>query len=178
MRFLFFLLLFNILFAADKLQNKPLTELFEKKYYTYICLHRWVYINKYKDEKLLSLVAYACLKKHYLTPALDLAKVLRFTKIGRANATYLTTLFLIKNLIERYIKDNFAVDSFVFPKIKGSLLAKVFYLLQSQKPLVKGNTFSVKEKDNRYEVTFSEKTNTIIIKTFKNDVFFKKDRYW
>ena len=95
---LIFSFFFTFVLAADKLENKNLIELFKGKYYTYICMHRWIFINKYerKNEKLLSLVAYACLKKNFLTPALDLSKVLRVTKIGRTNATYINTLFLIK----------------------------------------------------------------------------------
>jgi hypothetical protein len=144
-------------------------------------MHRWIYINKYekKDEKLLSLVAYSCLKKHYLTPALDLAKVLRVTKIGRTNATYINTLFLIKLLTERYIKDDYPIQDINIPKIEDSLLAKVFYLAQKQKPkIINGSYFEVTDNGLKYRVIFSQDINNIIIKTFKNSQMIKKDKYW
>ncbi|WP_457564478.1 hypothetical protein [Caminibacter sp.] len=181
MRIVFvFLMFLSTLFSADTIKNKSLLELFKENYYSYICMHRWKYINKYerKNEKLLSVVAYACLKKHYLTPALDLAKVLRVTKIGRTNATYITTLFLIKLLTERYIKDNYPIEDIKIPTIEGSLLAKVFYLAQKQKPLVKDNSFNVKEGNSTYNVFFKEDINNIIISIYKNGNFVKKEKYW
>ncbi len=181
MRILFiFSLFFSLLFSADKLENKNLLELFKGKYYSYICLHRWIYINKYerKNEKLLSLVAYACLKKNYLTPALDLSKILRLTKIGRTNATYINTLYLIKLLTIRYIKDNYNISEIKIPKIEDNMLAKAFYLAQQQKPEVKNNTFIVKDNDYSYHVLFKEEINNIIIDLYQNGKFIKKVKFW
>ena len=177
---LIFSFFFSMLFSADKLENKNLLELFKGKYYSYICLHRWIYINKYerKNEKLLSLVAYACLKKNYLTPALDLSKVLRLTKIGRTNATYINTLFLIKLLTVRYIKDNYSISEINIPKIEDNLLAKVFYLAQQQKPQVKDNSFVVKDNYYTYSVFFKEDINNIIIDLYQNGKFIKKVKFW
>ncbi|GAB6045188.1 hypothetical protein JCM11957_07860 [Caminibacter profundus] len=176
-----FLLFFaSFLYSEDNLKNKTLIELFKGKYYSYICLHRWIYINKYqkKNEKFLSLVAYACLKKNYLTPALDLAKVLRITKSGRINATYINTLFLIKLLLERYIKDNYKIEKIKIPLIEDNLLAKVFYMAQIQKPQVSDNTFEVSDNKYTYKVTFKEDVNNIVIKVYKNNKFIKKVKFW
>jgi hypothetical protein len=177
---LIFSLFFTFIFASENLENKNLLELFKGKYYTYICMHRWIYINKYerKNEKLLSLVAYACLKKNFLTPALDLSKVLRLTQIGRTNATYINTLFLIKLLTIRYIKDNYNISEIKIPKIEDNLLAKVFYLAQQQHPKVENNSFIVKDNDYTYNVFFKEDINNIIIDIFQNGKFIKKVKFW
>jgi hypothetical protein len=173
------LILFSMLFSKG-LEDKSLIELFKGNYYSYICLHRWVYINKYqkKNEKLLSLVAYSCLKKNYLTPALDLSKVLRVTKTGRINATYINTLYLMKLLLIQYIKDGYDISDLVLPKVEGNLLAKVFYLTQQQKPKVLDNSFSVKENDKTYKVTFKEDINNIFIEIYKDGKLIKKEKFW
>jgi hypothetical protein len=180
MRVILILLLFIFGYAKEKLENKSLVELFKDKQYSYICMHRWDYINEYnlKDEKKLSLVAYACLKKNYLTPALDLSKVLRATKLGRTNATYITTLYLVKLSLIRFIKDDYNLSYIKIPQIEDNLLGKVFKLAKKQKPKVKNEIFTVKDSDYKYVVSFKEDINNIIIDVYKNDKFIKKVKYW
>jgi hypothetical protein len=181
-RFLIILcLILSFSFAkADNLEKKSLIYLFKHNYYTYICMNRWEYINKYvkKREDLLSLVAYACLKKNYLTPALDLSKVLRMTKSGRINAMYINTLFLIKLLIIRYIEDGYNISKIKIPYVEGNDLAKVFYLIQKQKPKVKNNSFEVKSGNITYNVVFDPDINNIIINIYKNGKFIKREKFW
>ncbi len=173
MRIVLWLLFVSYAFASN------LIELFNKQYYSYICLHRWEFINKYKnDEKLLSLVAYACLKKRYLTPAIDLAKVLRRTPSGRVNSSYITTLFFMKILLERYIKDKYDIQNITLPYLNNSLLSKVFFLTQEQLPKVKDDSFWVKDKKKKYKVVFDEKLNNLFIFIYENDKLLKKERYW
>jgi len=127
-RVLIIFFIFTILFSKDKLENKTLMELFNEHYYSYICSKRWNYINEYnnKREDLLSLVAYACLKKRFITPALDLAKVLKTTKEGRKNATYIVTLFLMKKLLIQLINDNIKIEYIKLPEIQDNSLGIVF----------------------------------------------------
>jgi hypothetical protein len=171
---------FTFIFALDKLENKSLIELFKGNYFSYICMHRWDYINKYnlKDEKKLSLVAYSCLKKNYLTPALDLSKVLRVTKIGRNNAAYINTLYLMKISLIRYIKDDYNLSYIKIPQIEDNLLAKIFKLAKKQNPIVNDNSFTVKDNDFKYVVFFKEDINNIIINIYKNNKLIKKVKFW
>ncbi|WP_024792028.1 hypothetical protein [Lebetimonas sp. JS170] len=122
---------FTFLFSAEM----PLNVAFKKGFYYKICDKRWDYINKYinKREDLLSLVAYACLKRRNLTPALDLAKVLKTTPLGRKNATYITTLFLMKKLILEYIFDDINLNNIKLPVINDNLLGIVFNYIQTKK---------------------------------------------
>ena len=180
MRFIFiFFIFFNIIFAENP-NNMSLIELYKKNYYTYICMNRWKFIKMYlrKNEKILSLVAYACLKKNYITPALDLSKEMRFTKIGRNNGLYINELFMMKLLIIRYITDNYDLSTISLPEIKDNLLAKIFYIIKKQKPKVKNNILKLLENNNSYIVTYNKDTNEIIIKIFLNNNLVKKVRYW
>ncbi|EDM24371.1 hypothetical protein [Caminibacter mediatlanticus] len=175
MRFsLFLIIFFNTLFASN------LLDLFNQKKFKYICMHRWKYINLYekKNEKLLSLVGYSCLKINYLTPALDLSKVLRYTKAGRVNAMYINELFMIKLLLIRYLEDNYDISVIKLPFIDDNILAKVFYLIQKQKPKIKNGIVEIKDSNKIYKVLFDKKTNELIIETFNNDILEKKVRFW
>ncbi len=183
MRFFLVAILFVFLNAKQTptdLGDKSIVYLFKHNYYSYLCTHRWKYINQYlgKREDLLSVVAYACLKKHYLTYALDLAKNLRYTKEGRANSTYIISLFTIKNFLARYILDNFDLTSLKLPDIESDDLGKVFNLVKIQKPKIVNNKILLKNNDLNISVNYNLKTNEIIIKFFKNGELIKKDRYW
>jgi len=180
MRFLLVFVFLLSLMKADSLKDKSIVYLFKHNYYSYLCTHRWEYINKYakKREDLLSVVAYACLKKHYLTYALDLAKNLTYTKEGRTNSTYIVSLFTIKNFLMRYIMDGFDISNIKIPNIESDDLGKVFLLIKEQKPKVINRKISLKDKDFNVTVFYNLKTNEIIIDYFKNNKLIKKDKYW
>lgn len=180
-KLIFFILSVTILFSND-LSKISLTTLFKNHYYSYICLNRWIYINRYlgKREDLLSLVAYSCLKTHKLTFALDLAKALRFTKMGRINSTYIVSLFAIKNYLVRYIEDGFDIKTIKLPLLKGDDLAEVFFMTQRKLPKVSNHSFILKDNnDNLIEVSYSIKRNEISLKFYdKNKNLIRKDIYW
>ena len=181
MKYLIIVMIFlNInLFALD-LENKNITYLFKNHYFSFICKYRWRYINKFlgKREDLLSLVGYSCLKKHQLIPALDVAKALRFTKMGRVNANYIATLFNIKTLLIRYIEDKISLNNVNLPYVLDDDLGKIFYLIKNQKPLIKDNIVYIKTKKEEIEVSYNMKNNNIIIKFYKDSKLIKKDMYW
>jgi len=181
--FVFVFIIFTTsLFAKSNksLKNVSVVDLFKQKEYKYICDHRWNYINRYerKREDILSLVAYSCLKVHYLTPALDLAKVLRVTKEGRINATYINTLFLMKLLIIQYLYNENELLDVKLPAISNYLLADVFYLLQKQKPSVDNLKTEVKDNNKTYVITYKPSINDIIIDIYKDGKKIKKEMFW
>ena len=137
-----FILIFIFVYAFSfDLSNKSLIYLFKNNYYSYICQNRWKYINEYfkKREDLLSLVAYSCIKKKYITYALDLAKAMRFTKLGRNNSNYIATLFNIKTLLRRYLVDKISLDGIELPYVVDNDLGKVFFLIKKQHPKIENN---------------------------------------
>jgi hypothetical protein len=165
---------FILLYAEESL-----TQLFKKGYYTKICINRWSYINKYvnKREDLLSIVAYSCLKKRYLTPALDLAKVLNKTPLGRKNATYITTLFLMKKLLLQVLLDDLDLNSIKLPIIKDNNLGIVFFEIQNGNYKIKNNKIFIKNESRMYKVYYNKHYN-IVVEEFMNDKLIKKDLYW
>ena len=176
-----FFVFFNFIFASqNNYKNMSLIELFNNKYYSYICDNRWNFINKYnnKREDLLSLVAYACLKKRYLTPALDLAKVLKVTKEGRKNATYIVTLFLMKKLIMQIINDDLQIGEVKLPTIKDNSLGKAFCLIEKGNFKKKDNTLEIViSKDTIYKVWIS-RNNNVVVDTIYNGILKKREYYW
>jgi len=168
----------NLLFAQN-LQDMSLNELYQKKYYSYICDKRWNYISKYnnKREDLLSLVAYACLKKRYLTPALDLAKVLKVTKEGRKNATYITTLFLIKKLVLEILNGDRVLKNILLPEILDNTLGVAFSHIQKGEYRKKGKYILVKHAGSLLKIWESDNYN-VVVDTIKNGVLQKREFYW
>ncbi|WP_024791449.1 hypothetical protein [Lebetimonas sp. JS032] len=166
---------FSFLFSAEM----PLNVAFKKGFYYKICDKRWDYINKYvnKREDLLSLVAYACLKKRYLTPALDLAKVLKKTPLGRKNATYITTLFLMKKLILEYIFNDINLNNIKLPVINDNLLGIVFNYIQIKKIKKEKNKIVIFDKNKKY-IVFPNKNYNIVIKEYLNNKLIKKEIFW
>ncbi len=178
-KLIIFILFLNI-YALD-LSKQSVGYLFKNNYFSFICQQRWKYINKYlgKREDLLSLVGYSCLKEHHITSALDVAKALRFTKMGRTNANYIATLFNIKTILIRYVKDNIPLTLIKFPFVLDDDLGKVFYFVQTQKPVVNNNFFVVHtKKGEKIEVFYNIKTNNFILNFYKGSKLIKKDIYW
>lgn len=173
------LILFFNLYALD-LSKYDIIYLFKNRYFNYICHQRWKYINKYlgKREDLLSLVGYSCLKKHQITLALDVAKALRFTKTGRSNANYIATLFNIKTLIIRYIKDTVSLKDINIPYVLDDDLGKVFYLLKKQQPSVKNGFLEIEDNKAKIKLFYDVKRNNIVLNIYKDKKLLKKEIYW
>jgi len=169
-----------LLIFVTESKSQSVVELFKKGEYKYLCMNRWRYIKKYKlkREDLLSLVAYSCVKIHYLTPALDLAKALRVTKEGRINATYITTLYLIKLLTIQYLYNEKDLLKIKLPNIKNDLLGYIFSLIQEQKPKVINLSAEITDKNRRYIIEFRPKINNLIIKIYQGNSLIKKEIYW
>jgi len=160
-------------------EQLSLPVLFKKGFYTQICNKRWVYINKYvhKREDLLSIVAYSCLKKGYLTPALDLAKVLNTTSVGRKNATYITTLFLMKKLLLEALFDNNKGKNIKLPEIKDNMLGVVFSYWASGKYRKEDNTIVINDKNKKFVISVTKYYN-LLIKMYLDNNLIKKEKFW
>jgi len=172
-------LIFFIFFTFVWGESMSLPELFKKGLYLQICHKRWDYINKYanKREDLLSMVAYSCIKKGDIIPALDVAKVLKTTPKGRTNAVYITTLFFMKTLILKYMFDDFDIKSIKLPEIKDNLLGIVFADLTSKKVQKEHNRVIIFDKNKKFVLSLT-KTSDLAIKIYKNNKFIKEEKFW
>ena len=169
---------FCFLFSED-IDNMSLIELYKNNHHSRICSRRWVYINRFvnKREDLLSLVAQSCLKTGNLIPALDVAKMLKDTKEGRKNATYIATLFLMKKLITQVIIDNLDISLIKIPVIKDYTLGKIYNLLQKNNYKIDGNRLTLNDDEFSYKVLLMRKEN-LLIKTFKDGILIKEETIW
>jgi hypothetical protein len=155
-----------------------LVTLFKKGAYNQICKYRWTYINRFRgsDERLLSLVAYSCLKLGQITPALDVAKNLYRTPGGRQNGVYITTLFLMKQLLLQVINDNLTLENVKLPIIKGELLGEVFQRVQKGLYQKEGNMLVIDNGIYQVEATFD---GNILIRKYDDDGnLLEKELYW
>jgi len=173
------LLVFFIFFTFSFSKDLSLPVLFKKGFYSQICNKRWDYINKYvnKREDLLSVVAYSCLKKGYLIPALDLAKVLKKTRIGRKNATYITTLFLMKKLILDILLDDIKRNDIKLPEIKDNLLGIVFAYIINGKYKKEKNHIIIIDKNRKFIISKTKHYN-IKIKMYVDNNLTKRKIFW
>lgn len=179
-KILLFLFVLNFLYPSQKnLKKLSLMELFAQKKFSYICDKRWDFINRYnnKNEDLLSLVAYSCLKKRYITPALDLAKVLKITKEGRKNATYIVTLFLMKKLIIQMLNDDMPVSNLNLPKITDNDLGMVFLYIQEGRFKKESRGIVINTDKSVYKVRLT-KRNNVLIEKYRGDKLIKREYYW
>ncbi len=179
MRFVL-IFIFALFVQAEDLSTKTIPYLFKNHYYSYLCLNRWKYINEFagKREDLLSIVAYSCLKKHYLVYALDLAKNLRYTKMGRINSTYIISLFTIKNFLIRYIEDGLNLKNITIPYIENDDLGKIFYLTKKETPDVKNNSYELNLGNTKVKINYNINANELILSFYKNKQLIKKEKYW
>jgi len=158
--------------------SSQLNQLYQQREFKKICRYRWKYINLYrgKNEPLLSWVAYSCLKKGNIIPALDVAKNLFQTKEGRANSVYIATLFLIKKIIYQLIKDNLMLNNIKLPIIEGDPLGEAFKLISEGKfKRISKNTISV--GNGKYLITALSNGN-LKVEIYNNGNFQKKEVYW
>jgi len=169
---------FCFLFSED-IDNMTLIDLYKNYHYSHICSRRWVYINRFvnKREDLLALVAQSCLKTGNLIPALDVAKMLKNTKEGRKNATYIATLFLMKKLIIQVFIDKLNISPIKLPIIKDYTLGKIYSLLQKNSYKIDGNRLTIKDEEFSYKILLMKKEN-LLIKTFKNGTLIKEETIW
>jgi len=181
MKFVLALLIGVSLFGMNnaELERMSVSKLVKNSYYTYVCENRWKYINKYRgNDDILSLVAYACLKKRFLIPALDVAKVLTHTKEGRKNATYISTLFLIKKLMIQILNnDDIDVRALKLPKILDNSLGMVFGMVQEGRFTRNGKNITVILNGKKYVVSLNKEFN-VVIETFVDESLIKRETYW
>ncbi|MEO1941582.1 MAG: hypothetical protein ABGW77_01665 [Campylobacterales bacterium] len=172
------MILLGVLLAVGG-RGADLGTLFKQGKYRQICQQRWGYIKKFKrrDERVLSVVAYSCLKIGGITPALDLAKNLYKTPTGRVNGSYISALFLIKKLLIQVIRDNLNLTNLKLPTVEGEGLLLQFF------NRVKGLNFSregewIVTKDRKFRGKVTKGGNIVVEELDQSGNPIKKELYW
>lgn len=160
-------------------RGADLATLFKNGKFRQICQQRWSYIKKFRgrDERVLSVVAYSCLKIGGITPALDLAKNLYKTPTGRVNGSYIAALFLIKKLLLQVIGDNLNLAGLKLPTVEGEELLVQFF------DRVKGLNFTregewIVTKDRKFRGRVTPNGNIVVEELDPTGNPIKKELYW
>ncbi|NPA55998.1 MAG: hypothetical protein GXO40_06500 [Epsilonproteobacteria bacterium] len=142
MRILLVALLFSSLFA-------DVYTLYKNKNYPKACKVGSYMLYKKpalkKDDNYQSVVALACVKADMLNAAIKIAKTLTHTKIGRNNASYVASLFLIKKLLLQLVHDKIDIANLSLPK-SPHFLSIVFENISHGNFTKQGDTYVVDKK--------------------------------
>ena len=113
MKILFFLFTALSLFAID---TSEFTARFQAKDYLEACKNGSTLMAKgLRDEKILSLIGYACMQADYTNTLAILQNRLRRSKAARENSTIFSSLVLQKRLIYQFLLDGVDISTLYLP---------------------------------------------------------------
>jgi len=136
----------------------------------------WI-LNKYKtDDNYQSIVALSCVKVDMINTAIRIAKTMNHTPIGRNNASYIGSLFLIKKLLLQLIYDNINISNLSLPKSKHPL-SIIFENISHNNYIKQNNKYIVKIDNYKYILAPIE-NNKIKIEIYNNNILIDKHIYW
>ena len=161
MKLLLALILLYSFSSADILKD------FVNKKYNEVCNYKNV-LQYTKNEKILSIIGFSCLKidKLFVLPAV--VKRLKKTSLGQKNAVYFSTIYLQKKLLLAHFFDNYPLDGFNFPK-SDYLISVVFDHIKSRNYTKEGDKFII-NTENASFVVFKDKDKLVINEVFEGKV--------
>jgi len=123
MKKLLFLLLISLnLFGVTKTE---IYNFYKNQNYKDTCSKGMWILNKNRNDNYMSIVSLSCVKSDMINSAIRISKLMGKTKIGRANASYVANLYLIKKLLIQFVYDKINLSNLSLPK-SNHLLSKVF----------------------------------------------------
>jgi len=174
MKKIIWLLIAIKLFAITK---EDIYNLYKHEDYKNTCIRGVWILDKYKkDDDYMSIVSLSCVKMDMINTAIRISKYMNHTPIGRENASYIVSLFLIKKLLLQLVWDGIDISNLSLPK-SDHILSIVFENIAHNNYSKVANQYIVKENNYRY-VLSKKGSNKISIKTYKDDVFIKEHLYW
>ena len=136
----------------------------------------WI-LAKYKtDDDYQSIVSLSCVKVDMINTAIRIAKTMNHTPIGRHNASYISSLFLIKKLLLQLVYDKIDISNLSLPKSEHPL-SIMFENISHNNFSKVNNTYIVEVNNKKYILSPIEK-NKFIIKILENNNLISKHIYW
>ncbi len=173
-KILFITILINSLFGIT--QN-DIYNFYKNRDYKNTCLKGIWILNQFKhDDKYQSIVALSCVKVDMLNTAIRITKTMIHTPIGRHNASYISSLFLIKKLLLQLVYDNIDISNLSLPKSEHPL-SVIFENISHHNFSKVNNTFIIEAKNKKY-ILEPTKQNKFIIKIYQNNKLISKHIYW
>jgi hypothetical protein len=131
------------------------------------------------DENYLSIVALSCVNADYLNTSITIARDMKNTKIGRNNASYISSLFLIKKLLMQFVYDDTDLTNLTLPK-SPHILSLIFEAISHNKYQKIDDEFIM--MDGQYKYTLEKfidgKVNKILLKKHLGPKILEQHIYW
>jgi len=167
----------NFLFAVTK---DEIYKAYQEKNYKKACEKgTWILSKNKNDENYLSLVALSCINNDMLNTSIRISRILGKTKMGRANASYIANLYLIKKLLIEFIYDNIDLSNLSLPK-SNNFLSEIFENLSKKNYIKNKNGDIIIKANNNKKYIISkvpnEKGKILIIINNNNNI--EKHIYW
>ncbi|WP_187648446.1 hypothetical protein [Nitrosophilus labii] len=183
MRLIVVLIILSIISFAKSITVEELIQFYKNKEYKKVCSYGIMIFNKFKkDEALVSMYAFSCLKSDYIDRLSVPAVTLKNSKEARANAAYLAIIVAQKKLLFHSLFDGMDISGLIFPEI-DHILSKVFTLYTQKKYKKENDKFIFKdpeEEDIKYEIVLKrdEKPVKILLLKLKKDKIIETHIYW
>jgi len=176
-KILFLMLFFStLLFGITK---NEIYKLYNKKHFKATCEKgTWILRQNSKDDTYLSVVGLSCVNADMINTAIRISKYMGRTKIGRNNASFISSIFLIKKLLIQFIYDEIDLSNLSLPKAEY-YLSDIFEKISQNNYKKKGGVYIVKIGKFTYSLEpFETSTNKILIKIYQNNKLLSKHIYW
>jgi len=175
------ILLFSLSLYADIKQN--MFNLYQNEKYEDVCSIGFNNFKKYKkDEKFISLYAFACLNSDYIDRLAIPIAILKTSRESRANSAYFSVILMQKKLLYHALIDNYDLSSLNLPTT-DYILSKVFDFY-AKLGVHEPRAFYLFEDNNDKKLTYKlylindSKINKIVIEEFYDTITIKRHVYW
>jgi len=136
----------------------------------------WIIRKNNNDDNYQSIVSLSCVKVDMINTAIRIAKTMNHTPIGRHNASYISSLFLIKKLLLQLVYDKIDISNLSLPKSEHPL-SIMFENISHNNFSKVNNTYIVESNNKKYILSPIEK-DKFIIKILENNNLISKHIYW
>lgn len=164
MKNILLLLITHSLLFAD---IHTLIQKYRKKEYKYVCLNGYKLFSKIKkDEDLLNMYAFSCLKADYLNRLAVPILILGKTASSRKNRAYFSLILAQKNLLISALSDHESFTGLAVPNT-NHIISKIFNLYFQKKYTKSDNIYIMQDPDKpnlKYRVTIIKKSSIPYLK--------------
>ena len=176
---MFFLLLFSALFLFAKVEKEDVYNAYKNKNFTQSCkLGMSILGREKRDENFVSVVGLSCINADMIDTAVNSAKYLKATAIGRNNASYIASIFLIKKLLLQFMFNDTDISTLSLPK-SDHVLSIVFENVSQKKYKIVEGVYFVTQGEYTYSLSKTIDTyNKIVIRKFKGLHPLEQHIYW
>ncbi len=147
-----FLLFFPFILFGNDITLKQLITHYKQKDYRYVCLQGYkVFKALQKDEDLLSMYAFACLRSDYVDRLAVPILILGKTKESRKNRAYFSLILTQKNILISALADNERFANLQVPN-SDHIISKIFNLFFQKKYKKVDNVYEMSDADGSYRL--------------------------